>query len=59
VTVEFACADVGLACKVVTRAQTAEELVEAVVAHALTKHGVALNATLVDYAVTKVRTTVD
>lgn len=58
-TVEFACADVGVACKAVTRAQTVEELVEAVAAHALAKHGVALNATLVDYAVTKVRTTVD
>ncbi len=58
-SVEFACADVGVACKQVTRAATAEELVEAVAAHAGAKHGVELNATLVDYAVTKVRTSVD
>lgn len=56
-TVEFRCADVGVECKKVTRAETAEELVEAVAAHARTKHGVELNATLVDYAVTKVRPT--
>ncbi len=58
-SVEFACADVGVACRQVTRAATAEELVEAVAAHARAKHGVELNATLVDYAVTKVRTSVD
>ncbi len=57
--VEFACADVGVACKQVTRAETAGELVAAVVAHAKEKHGVVLNATLIDYAVTKVRPTVD
>ncbi len=56
-TVEFHCADVGVECKEVTRAETAEELVEAVAAHARTQHGVELNATLVDYAVTKVRPT--
>ena len=55
-SVEFACADVGVACKQVTRAETADELVAAVAAHAKEKHGVELNATLVDYAVTKVRT---
>jgi len=58
-SVEFACQDVGVACRQVTRAATAEELVEAVAAHARAKHGVELNATLVDYAVTKVRTSVD
>lgn len=58
-SVEFACADVGVACKKVTRAETADELVAAVAAHAEDKHGVVLNATLVDYAVTKVRPTVD
>lgn len=54
-SVEFRCADVGIACKNVARADTAEELVKAVAAHAKAKHGVELNATLVDYAVTKVR----
>ncbi|MBA3311617.1 MAG: DUF1059 domain-containing protein [Nocardioidaceae bacterium] len=54
-TVEFHCQDVGVACKKVTRADTAEELVEAVAAHARRKHGVELNPTLVDYAITKVR----
>lgn len=56
-TVEFRCADVGVACKNVAKAQTADELVAAVAAHAKAKHGVELNATLVDYAITKVRTT--
>lgn len=55
-SVEFACADVGVACTNVARADSAEELVEAVSAHARDKHGVELNATLLDYAVTKVRT---
>lgn len=53
--VEFRCQDVGVACKNVARAETAEELVAAVAVHAKDKHGVELNATLVDYAVTKVR----
>lgn len=56
-TVEFRCADVGVACRNVARAETADELVAAVAAHARTKHGVELNQTLLDYAVTKVRTT--
>lgn len=56
-TVEFACADVGVACKNVAKAETADELVAAVGAHAKAKHGVELNATLVDYALTKVRST--
>lgn len=54
-TLEFRCADVGVACKNVAKAQTADELVAAVAAHARVKHGVELNATLVDYAITKVR----
>jgi len=57
VTVEFACADVGVACKNVAKAETADELVAAVAAHAKAEHGVELNATLVDYALTKVRST--
>jgi predicted small metal-binding protein len=55
-TVEFRCADVGVACKAVTQAESAEQLVEAVARHAREKHGVELNETLVDYAKTKVRT---
>ena len=55
-TVEFRCADVGVACKKVTRAETADKLVEAVARHARDKHGVELNETLIDYAKTKVRT---
>ncbi|MDP9435661.1 MAG: DUF1059 domain-containing protein [Actinomycetota bacterium] len=53
--VEFRCQDVGVACKNVARAETADELVAAVAAHAKSKHGVELNRTLIDYAVTKVR----
>ncbi len=53
--VEFRCQDVGVACKNVARADTAEDLVAAVAVHARTKHGVELNQTLIDYAVTKVR----
>ena len=56
-SLEFRCADVGVACKNVAKADTAEELVAAVAAHAREKHGVELNDTLVDYAVTKVRDT--
>ncbi len=55
-TVEFRCQDVGVACKNVARAETADQLVAAVAKHAKDKHGVELNATLVDYAITKVRT---
>ena len=54
-TLEFRCADVGVECKNVAKAETADELVAAVAAHAKAKHGVELNATLVDYAITKVR----
>ncbi len=55
-TVEFRCADVGVACRKVTRAESAEELVDAVARHAREKHGVELNETLIDYARTQVRT---
>lgn len=58
-TVEFRCADVGVQCKNVARAETADELVAAVAAHAKAKHGVELNQTLIDYAVTKVRASGD
>jgi predicted small metal-binding protein len=52
---EFRCQDVGVACRNVAKAETADELVAAVAAHAKAKHGVELNQTLIDYAVTKVR----
>jgi len=52
---EFRCQDVGVACGNVAKAETAEELIAAVAVHARTKHGVELNQTLIDYAVTKVR----
>lgn len=54
-SLEFRCQDVGVVCKNVARAETADELVAAVAAHAEKKHGVTLNGTLIDYAVTKVR----
>lgn len=52
---EFHCADVGVACSKVTAADTKEELLAKVGEHAKTAHGVDLNATLVDYALTRVR----
>ncbi len=52
---EFRCQEVGLACKNVAKADNAEDLVAAVAAHARSKHGVELNQTLIDYALTKVR----
>jgi len=55
--VQFRCQDVGVACTNVAKAETAQELVAAVAAHAKAKHGVELNGTLIDYAVTKVRPT--
>ena len=57
-SLEFRCADVGVACKNVAKADTADELVAAVAAHAKARHGVELNQTLVDYALTKVRPSV-
>ena len=54
---EFHCADVGVACKAVTTADTKDELLAKVGDHAKQVHGVALTETLVDYALTKVRTT--
>ena len=53
--VEFHCQDVGIACKNVAKGETADELVAKVAAHAKAKHGVELNRTLIDYAVTKAR----
>ena len=56
-TLEFRCEDVGVVCKAVTTADSADELVAKVADHAQKAHGVALNDTLVDYALTKVRST--
>ena len=52
---EFRCQDVGIACSNVATADTADELVAKVGEHAKKKHGVELNQTLIDYAVTKAR----
>ncbi len=51
----FACADVGvLDCKCKVSAATKEELLAIVADHALKVHGVELNATLINYALTTV-----
>ncbi len=55
--VEFRCEDVGVVCRHVTRADSAEELVARVADHARQAHGVELNETLIDFARTKVRST--
>ncbi|MDQ3145682.1 MAG: DUF1059 domain-containing protein [Actinomycetota bacterium] len=52
---EFRCEDVGVACKAVTAAESKEALLAKVGDHAQKVHGVALTETLVDYALTKVR----
>lgn len=54
-TLELRCQDVGLACTHVERAETPDELVAAVGKHAEAQHGVELNRTLADYAVTRAR----
>lgn len=46
-----------MACRAKTTAATEEELLDKVRAHAQVEHGVELNATLADYAVSKVRQT--
>lgn len=54
---QFRCQDVGVACKAITDAATKDELLAKVAAHAKSAHGVDLNDTLVDYALTQVRQT--
>ncbi len=54
---EFRCADVGVECGAQTTAQTEDDLLAKVAAHAEDAHGVKLNETLVDYARSKVRST--
>lgn len=54
---ELRCADVGVACNGAIKADTKEELLDKVAEHVTKKHDVTLNETLIDYALTKVRTT--
>lgn len=52
---QFQCKNVGVTdCKHTATAETADELVAKVAAHAESKHGVTLNSTLVNYALTTV-----
>jgi predicted small metal-binding protein len=52
---EFACKRVGVTdCKVVTTADTKDELLAQVAAHAKQAHSIDLNETLIDYALTTV-----
>lgn len=55
--VQFRCQDVGVECKAVTTADTPDELVAKIAAHAKAAHGVDLTQTLVDFAITKVTQT--
>lgn len=53
---EFSCARVGvLDCGASVSAETKEELLALVAEHALSVHGVVLNETLIDYALSEVR----
>lgn len=55
-SVEFRCADVGVVCRGKITADTAEDLIQKVAAHAADAHDVPeLSQTLVDYAVSTVR----
>ena len=56
---EFRCQDVGVACSKVTTADSTDDLLAEVAEHARNKHGVELNDTLTDYALTRVRQTSD
>jgi len=52
---QFQCKNVGVTdCKHTATAETADELVAQVAAHAESKHGVTLNSTLVNYALSTV-----
>lgn len=55
---EFACTRVGVTdCNHIATAETKDELLAKVADHAKEKHGVDLNDTLIDYALTTVRET--
>ena len=52
----FACINVGLLdCKCNVSAESKEELLSIVAEHAKSVHGVELNGTLIDYALTTVK----
>lgn len=52
---QFQCKNVGVTdCKHTATADTAEDLLDKVAAHAESKHGVTLNSTLINYALTTV-----
>lgn len=52
---KFQCKNVGVTdCRHTTKADSAEELLEKVAKHADSKHGVELNSTLVNYALSTV-----
>ncbi len=54
-TLHFSCRNVGVSdCRHTASADSAEALLEAVADHARTAHGVDLNDTLIDYALTTV-----
>lgn len=55
--VQFRCQDVGVECRSVATAETADELVATVAVHAREAHGVELTQTLIDFALTKVTQT--
>lgn len=55
-SLEFRCAEVGVVCRGKVTAETAEDLIQKVAAHAADAHDVPeLSQTLIDYAVTTVR----
>lgn len=55
-SLEFRCADVGVVCRGKVTAETADDLIQKVAAHAADAHDVPeLSQTLIDYAVTTVR----
>lgn len=55
--VELSCQDLGVACRATHRADTKEELVSKLAAHARDRHGVELTQTLADYAADEARAT--
>lgn len=56
-TLELHCGDLGLACKGTVKADSEDELIEKVAAHARDAHDVELTQTLIDYARDHVRQT--
>ncbi|NOX28787.1 MAG: DUF1059 domain-containing protein [Actinobacteria bacterium] len=54
-TFEFRCEHVGVTdCKSATTAETTDDLIAKVAEHALAEHGVELNDTLINYALSTV-----